>query len=226
MQVHLQILEWQKNGQQYKDGVLLYHQFGDDETLKDLFSKFQSPYFENKLHEELTQIKNDSEINTIIEPEQIKKPQTIVEKLPDKLIAMEREKANLFKQILAIRTEIKKHLSMNFNGRISMKDALAQMRELDRFNRLRPFNITYISYNKGTGKGGEVLVFKDCYLRMMNKSGTKVMQGTKFYKGKQPDHWKNSTRNFVIGDTKQIRSFHIWLLIEFNGMEVVTSELG
>jgi hypothetical protein len=220
------IKHWIDAGCIYKDGVALYNIYGGNNTLKGLFDKFSTRFYQDKLYQELIGIKVAFEKMQVITPVSIQAKAVAFEDLPDKLKRMDREKSDLFRRIIQSRHALKKYVTLKTNGRISMADALNAMAERDRFKRLKPFSITYISYNKTTDKGGEVLHYPSCYLRVVNNTGSRVKKGDIHYSSKQPSHWKNSTRNFEPIGSGQVKKFHIWLLIEFNGMEVVTSELG
>jgi hypothetical protein len=36
-----------------------------------------------------------------------------------------------------------------------------------------------------------------------------------------PAHYRNGTRNLVVGNSTQVRKIHIWLILSFNGQKVV-----
>jgi hypothetical protein len=222
------INQWIKKGKPYKEGIALYDQFGSNQTLKGLFHKFQSSFYFNKLTQELAAIKNESEIVNIITPVELQKPVKESKEPIDRLRALDKKKAELFKSILQTRKEIKSLLKLKTNGRISIADALKIMTERDSKGRLKPFSVTYVSYNASRKTGGDVIRFDSCILRIENNTGSKIMMGKKYYKGNQPRHWINSTRNFwPVGAHKdEVRKLHNWLMFEFNGMEVVANELG
>lgn len=219
-------MNWIDSGCDYSSGIKIYDTYGDNNVLKGLFSKHSTRYYQDKLYSELINIKVSSEKNQIHELIRIKPDEIPIESMPEKLQKLEREKSRLFIKILKDRRKMKELLKIKTNGRISMGDALDLMAETDRYGRLKPFSLTYISFNKRTGKGGEVISFKSCYLRVVNNTGSKVRKGKINPQSHQPDHWKNSTRNFEPIGSGVIRKFHIWLLMEFNGMEVVTSDIG
>lgn len=219
------IKQWIDNGCKYDEGIKLYDIYGESNVLKDLFKKFKSRYYCEKLYTELITIKVNYEKSNIITPKEVKAKEVEFELLPDKLQRLDREKAKLFKSILQNRTEIKKMLKLKTNGRITMADALREMEQLDKFKRLKPFSVTYMSFNKKSNRGGQVLRFPSCYLRVINNTGSKIKRTGKLGT-RQPSHWMNSTRNFEPIGSNEIKKLHIWLIFEFNGMEVVTSELG
>lgn len=216
---------WIDNGCDYSEGVALYEIYGDNNVFKDLFKKYKSRYYYDKLYTELIGIKVNYEKSQIITPKDVKSKEIEFEQLPDKLQRLDREKSKLFKNIIQTRTEIKKLAKLKTNGRITIADCLSEMSQLDRYKRLKPFSVTYISYNQTTGKGGDIIHFPSCYLRVVNNTGSKLRKPISHSKY-QPKHWHNSTRNFEPIGSGEIKKLHIWLMLEFNGMEVVTSELG
>lgn len=223
-----EIKQWIDNGCDWKAGAALYEKYGTNGTLKKLFQGKPTRFYQDKMYTELITIKVEAERALTITPDQVKAKAVPYEDLPQKLQRLDKDKSALFVSILKNRKELKKLAAITYTerSRISMKEALEEMAAMDRRGRLKPFSITYISYNKRTGKGGEVLRYNNCYLQVVNNTGTRILKGKKHYSSHQPDHWKNSTRNFKPHGDSAIRKFHIWLLLEFNGMEVVTSDQG
>ncbi len=228
MNAVLLINQWIKKGKPYKEGIFLYDQFGNNETLKRLFHQYHSSYYFEKLTKELVAIKNDMEVVADITPKELKSVPESSNTTNNKLFELNKEKARLFREILKNRTEIKKYLNLQTNGRITIADALNVMLQKDSKGRLMPFSVTYLSYNASRKTGGELIRFPACFLRVENNTGSKVMKGEKFYSRNQPRHWLNSTRNFVPAgaNVTDVKKLHIWLMFEFNGMEVVASEQG
>lgn len=223
-----QIKKWIEDGKPYAMGVDIYREHGDNATLKNLFGKFDSQFYKDKLLVELTKMQKEAELINIITPKEVVIKEYTANSPLEKLRELDKQKAFLFKEILKTRTEIKKILKLKTIGRISIADALSVMTERDKHKRLKPFSVTYVSLNQSRKTGGDVLRFEQCILRVENKMGSKIMMGKKYYQGNQPRHWVNSTRNFhpIGGNKDDIKKLHIWLMFEFNGMEVVTSELG
>lgn len=222
------IKKWIDKGKPYDEGIAIYEQFGSNATYKELFRKYKSSFYLQKLTAELMAIKNDLDVVADITPKEIQAKIQTIEKPTDQLLELNKQKATLFRSILKTRSEIKKHISIKTTGRISIADALSIMLEKDKNDRLKPFSVTYMSYNASRKTGGTLIRFPSCFLRVENNSGTKTMKGKKYYKGNQPRHWINSTRNFLPAGAgqKDIKKLHIWLMFEFNGMEVVASEQG
>lgn len=223
-----EIKHWIDNGCDWLKGTALYEKYGKSKTLKKLFLNKPTRFYQDKLYSELLSIKIEAERALIITPSEVKVNAVPYEELPDKLKRLDKEKSALYMNILKTRTEIKKLLKLKYPEpqRIKMADALDDMAKTDRFGRLKPFSITYVSYNKRSGIGGQLLRFNNCFLKVVNNTGSRVLLGKKHYSSNQPDHWKNSTRNFTPNGSGDIKKFHIWLMFEYNGMEVVTSELG
>lgn len=226
MNVAQEISRWIDTGCKYDEGVAIYKIHGSNSVLKDLFQKFKSRYYNEKLYQELIAIKVQFEAENTIVPVVVRVQRTPYEELPQKLQQLEREKSRLYRQILENRKLLKKRLKLKTSGQITMAEALEEMAHTDRYGRLKPFSITYISYNKRSGKGGQVISFPSCYLRVLNNTGSKIIRNKKRLEARQPNHWKNSTRNIEPIGSGEIRKFHIWLMIEFNGKEVVISDLG
>jgi hypothetical protein len=230
LQLHLnqgiEIKNWIDSGCDWQTGKALHARYGTNKTLGKLFEKNSSRFYQDKLYQELISIKVAADQALVITPVEVKAIAKSYEELPEKLQQLDREKGVLYKRILVARTELKKHLKLKTNGRITMRDALEEMAKLDNYKRLKPFSVTYISYNQRTGRGGEILSFPNCYLKVVNNTGSRVKKGAIHYSSRQPDHWRNGTRNFEPIGSGKIMKLHIWLMIEFNGMEVITSELG
>lgn len=226
MNVAQQINKWIDTGCKFEEGVAIYEAHGTNSVLKDLFKKFKSRYYNEKLYEELINIKVNFEAENTIVPVVVRTQKTPYEDLPQKLQFLEREKSRLYRQILHNRKLLKKRLKLKTNGQITMAEALEEMAHTDKYGRMKPFSITYISFNKRTGKGGQVISYPNCYLKVLNNTGSKTIRNKKRIEARQPNHWKNSTRNIEPIGSGEIRKFHIWLMIEFNGKEVVISDLG
>ncbi len=223
-----EIKQWIDSGCNWQQGAAIYEKYGTNRTLKKFFAGKQTRFYQDKLYSELLNIKVSAEHDLVITPPDVKSKAVAFEELPDKLQRLDKEKSILFMQILKARKQLKLLAKLTYpeRQRITMADMLNDMAALDRFKRLKPFNITYVTYSKRTGKGGEVVRFTNCFLKVINRTGSRVLKGPKHYQGSQPDHWKNSTRNFTAHGSGDIKKFHIWLVLEYNGMEVVTSELG
>lgn len=228
MNAHFRIKKWIEQGKPYDEGIAIYNEHGRNAVLKDLFKKFKSSFYHQKLCTELVQIMNDLEVVADVTPKEIQSSIIAVENPTQQLLDLNYEKAKLFRSILKTRQEIKKTIKLQTVGKVGMWDACEMMKEKDKNGNLKPFSVTYMSYNASRKTGGEVLKFPHCVLRIENNTGSKVMKGKQYYKGYQPRHWLNSTRNFLpLGMSQNdIKKLHVWLMFEFNGMEVVVSEQG
>lgn len=224
----IQIKKWIENGKPYDEGIAIYEQHGRNAVLKDLFKKYKSNFYHQKLCAELVQIMNDLEVVADSTPKEIQASIIAVENPTQQQLDLNYEKAKLFRSILKTRQEIKKIIKLPTVGKIGHWDACETMKQKDKNGNLKPFSVTYMSYNSRTNKGGEILKFPHCVFRIENNTGSKVMKGKQHYKGYQPRHWENSTRNFLPLGMSQgnIKKLHVWLMFEFNGMEVVVSEQG
>ena len=114
---------------------------------------------------------------------------------------------------------------------IQLIDALKYMEEKDENGKARSFSIKFVTYNRKTGEGGEIISIPNC-TKCVGKQGEKIILGNQlpvhFRIGegvqpervrKNPNHFQNSTRNLLLPNG-QIRKVHIRLIIEFNNEKV------
>lgn len=219
-------MHWIEAGCDYTAGKSIYFKVSKNKVMIDLFTKYSTKFYQDKLYNELIAIKVDYEQSNSVTPVEVKASVRKFDDLPDKIRDMEIERSKVFKDILDLRNQLKKLIKIKTKGSITMGEAVEKMEEMDKFKRLKPFSITFVTYNHRSGTGGEVLHFPSCYLRLLNNTGSKLVKNPLKVLRKQPNHWKNATRNFEIAGTGEIRKFHIWLMIEFNGMEVIISHGG
>ena len=96
------------------------------------------------------------------------------------------------------------------------------MDEVDRDGNPVPFSIKYVTYNRKNKTGGEVVSIAQA-MKCVTKRGGKIIYDTREKSGskRNPNHFKNSTRNLNIVGTDQIRKSNIRMIIEFNGQKVL-----
>lgn len=83
-------------------------------------------------------------------------------------------------------------------------------------------SISFVTANKKRGTGGELVTLKNVVQTGYKKTGKgsgkrKPMQPL----DRNPEHWKNQTRNLLIAGSNQTRKCHIRLITEFNGARVI-----
>ncbi len=108
---------------------------------------------------------------------------------------------------------------------IRLWDVLEIMDSVDAEGRPVRFQVKYITANRTTGEGGDIIELKDaskCSIR--TKKGEEVFPQRKNFPvadklAKDPRHWVNSTRNILLPNGQK-RKLHIRLIIEFNHKKV------
>ena len=150
--------------------------------------------------------------------------------LPESMQALEREKSQCMRNIIAARSRAKALLKLQKPERISLTDALRAMNNFDGHGNPIPFSIGYITCNLEDGTGGEWRYMRSAFCSYQNASGTKNFTGkkaiTKSGGARRANHWVNATRNIFPSGGNQLRCIHIWLILEFNGKEVVIGQAG
>lgn len=111
-------------------------------------------------------------------------------------------------------------------GQVHLRDMLRLMAERLPDGRMRPFNCTAYTYNRGTKEGGQRLEFTDAVLLTKDAlpgppPKTRKGRGRLAADGRRrPDHFGLATRNLLLPDGA-VRKVHLYLITEFNGMAVV-----
>ena len=99
------------------------------------------------------------------------------------------------------------------------------MDSLDGRGRPTRFQAKFITANRTTREGGEIIEVKDaCKCPVRTKNGQEIYPERKNLQAperitKNPNHWENSTRNIKLPNGQK-RKLHIRLIIEFNNMKV------
>jgi hypothetical protein len=106
---------------------------------------------------------------------------------------------------------------------IHLSDALNLMEVVADNNKPIPFQIKWVTHSKTTGTGGKVLEFDQAIKVMGVKNGKMInaVRKTAIALGKNPNHYKNQTRNISYLNSNQIRKIHIRLILEFNHKKVI-----
>jgi len=113
---------------------------------------------------------------------------------------------------------------MNSNY-IRLWDALEQMDRFDAEEKPVRFQLKFVTADRQHGTGGEIIEIRDARkCSGKGKNGEPIFQKPraiveKEKVSKNPNHWVNSTRNFLLSNG-QIRKVHIRLIIEFNNQKV------
>lgn len=219
-----QIKSWLDNPvKNFQKGVELLKAIGRDELVIKLCEKFENSYTEEKLIDALeTRFKE-------LECENLKgNPlEATTENIKDAVIRLMAERSKLFKETLLLRQELKKTYPLLYRGQIDLSSALSIMDNRDRKGAPVPFSIVAVTYNETLGTGGEIIEFKKAQLAVMNSSN-KLIEGKKAERlsNRNPNHWLNGTRNIRPYDSNQIRKINIWLILQFNEMEVNIGHIG
>lgn len=231
------LYNWIDSPQDFYQGVELYNKYGSSEFLKKLFAKGESSFTVSKLEESINDIieqykKENLSLNNEKDPEPQKKRYTqkvfnIADPIPNQLQLLKNEKAILFKELLQLRKELKKYCSIPTQSSLTVAECCKIMEKKDALGNYIPFSITYVTYNSREAYGGELITYKHATLASLNHSGSKINTSIKPKKvSKNPNHWKNSTRNIHPEKSWEIRKLNIWLMLEFNGREVVVGDAG
>ncbi len=108
---------------------------------------------------------------------------------------------------------------------IRLWDVLEIMDSIDSNGKPVRFQIKYVTANRLTNQGGEIIELKDaCKCSVRTKQGKEIFAQKKNFPindkvPKDPHHWVNSTRNILLPNGQK-RKLHIRLIIEFNNMKV------
>jgi hypothetical protein len=89
-----------------------------------------------------------------------------------------------------------------------------------------PFTLRFVKYDKRRKTGGQVVEWANCRLSRPRRPRTmrqlaEQAAGQAARTGGAQRHYRNSTRNLVVGNSTQRRKVHIWLLLALNGVKIV-----
>jgi hypothetical protein len=108
---------------------------------------------------------------------------------------------------------------------IRLWDVLEIMDSMDAHGKPVRFQVKYVTANRTTKEGGEIIELKDaCKCSVRTKKGEEVFPVKRHFQSderisKDPRHWNNSTRNILLPNGQK-RKLHIRLIIEFNHKRV------
>lgn len=108
------------------------------------------------------------------------------------------------------------------SGYIRLDEVLRDMDRIDSDGQGAAFDIKFVTLDLKRDTGGRIDELKGVRKCVGKKNG-KVIYGREpsngSFSGKDPDHWKNATRNLLLPNG-QMRKIHIRLIIGFNGKKV------
>lgn len=104
---------------------------------------------------------------------------------------------------------------------ISLKDALAQMQQVDSKGKPVPFSLEFCTFSRQRHTGGSVVKVERAILSRLdnqihNKKGTGLSNSSAV-----PSHFTNKTRNIKLIPSGEIIKFRIRMLLKFNNQPVV-----
>lgn len=99
---------------------------------------------------------------------------------------------------------------------IVLADALQAMQQMDRRRNLEPFSIEFVTWNERGDRCGRLIRYEKAVVESLVR-GKSVKPGN--WK-RDPNHWRNFTRNIRQLGTDQITKVHIFLITQFNDMPV------
>jgi len=108
---------------------------------------------------------------------------------------------------------------------IRLWDVLEIMDSMDAYGNPVRFQVRYVTANRITKEGGEIIELKDaCKCSVKTRKGEEVFPEKRHFQAiekvsKDPRHWSNSTRNILLPNGQK-RKLHIRLIIEFNHKRV------
>lgn len=219
----------------FEEGVTLLTQSGAEKSTAELCIKYgKNSFTEGKLHNALQTLYKNLLANTeppakaLVAKTEHQKPKIApTESDKDTVIRLMHEKAELFKEVLDLRKQLKKTHPLLYRGTIDLGSVLDIMDTYDRRGRAMPFSLVTVTYNDAMGTGGEILYYPKAQLAVLDKSN-RIASGPRVQKlsNKNPNHWVNGTRNIRPYDDNQVRTIHIWLILQFNEMEVTLGNIG
>jgi hypothetical protein len=97
------------------------------------------------------------------------------------------------------------------------------MDRLDEKGKPVPFSITFCTYSATTKTGGERITI-DNAIKVIGKRNGNIIQSkpaSEKAAPKNPNHFRNQTRNIMVPGSNQIRKVRIRLIECFNGKKVI-----
>lgn len=110
-----------------------------------------------------------------------------------------------------------KFASMIANS-VRLTEVLRQMEEGE-----GTFSIRFVTADVKRQTGGKIEEWPNCRLShrraVLGERPRPVRPADS--ESRLPNHYQNATRNLVQGNSSQVRTVHIWLILAFNGQKVV-----
>lgn len=108
---------------------------------------------------------------------------------------------------------------------ISLKEVLEQMNKKDNRQNAVPFSCSVYTLNRNSKKGGRLIQYENVKLLVGKKATLSeqalfVSASTLPKVRRNPNHFKNATRNIELQDGK-IKTLHIRYIDTFNGKKMV-----
>jgi hypothetical protein len=105
---------------------------------------------------------------------------------------------------------------------MSLSLVLEQMRKPEKGGSTVPFSIIVCPWNEAKQEGGIPIYYQNVRLKVSDRANS--AEGSAFTMAKDlvaknPNHWKNQTRNIILSDGK-IRKIHIRDITHFNDRKV------
>jgi hypothetical protein len=104
---------------------------------------------------------------------------------------------------------------MNGQRVILLQDALQLMNQTDRNGLPIPFSVEFVTHNDAGVECGRIKSIEKA--TMVSIIRGKVVKNNSL---RNPNHWKNATRNIKEAGLERIYKVHIWLITKVNGCTV------
>jgi hypothetical protein len=104
---------------------------------------------------------------------------------------------------------------------IRLVEALEQMETAQ-----EPFTLRFVKVDRRRKTGGQIVEWQNCRLSGPRRGSSRHLAEQAARSagpdgGRQHYHYRNGTRNIVVGNGTQRRKIHIWLLLSLNGKKIV-----
>ena len=83
-----------------------------------------------------------------------------------------------------------------------------------------PFTLRFVTCDKRRKTGGRVVEWENCRLSSPRRARVLPVAAT-VPSARAQRHYRNATRNLVVGKSSQRRKVHIWLLLSLDGVKIV-----
>lgn len=102
---------------------------------------------------------------------------------------------------------------------IKLNEVLAYMNSIDNDGKRPYYNLKVRAFQTNSQFGGRLIEYKNVRTALENNSKSEN-EKLKKQKLKDPNHFKNRTRNIVTMN-KEVKTIHILFIVEFNGQRVI-----